>query len=263
MAVTAITPTVGQRNSGVEETDAGGQLVERRESLRPDELPRIEPEAVAGHGQPSVEPVGVVARPARPARDRPARHHRSDGGEREVPQLLPDEGRPAEAMAAEWVDVEHEQGHRERHRDGLRAERRREGHEGCREPSAGECVLPCRPLEVGEHRQEIEETAEQVSPLRDPRDRLHAKRVERPQKGRGGGAQGDGHAAFRLVRPVIAALTLRVPVRSGRDRGDRQESARDEEEKRRVRRVEQEIAQVIAPRIHAAERIVEPEGSAT
>ena len=84
--------------------------------------------------------------------------------------------------------------------------------------------------------------------------------MECPQKGRGGGGQGDGHAAFRLVRPVVDALTLRILARSGRERGDRQESARDEEKERGVRPVEKEIAQVITPRLHATERMVEPEG---
>ena len=176
-----------------------------------------------------------------------------------MPQLLPDESRPAEPKAAERVDVEHEQGQRERHRDGLRAEGRREGREGCHEPSAREGARPCRALKVGEQRDEIEEAAEQVSPLRDPRDRFHAKGVQRPQQSGGGGAQGDGHAAFRPGAPVIVALALQVPVRSGRDRGGHQQSAGDEEEERGVRRVEKEIAQMIAPRVHPPERVVEPE----
>ncbi len=84
--------------------------------------------------------------------------------------------------------------------------------------------------EVRHERQEHEEARHDVAPLRDPRDRFDAERME-PEDERGG--------------------------RRGAEGGVAQEPPGHQEDERRVERVQEDARQVIAARVHPPEGVIE------
>jgi hypothetical protein len=103
-----------------------------------------------------------------------------------------------------------------------------------------------RRAKVEEDRQQEEEPGEHVAALGDPGHRLHPQGMNREDEGREGRAHAGGHA--------LDHARGRLPGGAG------QKSSGDEVEADGIGRVEQEIAEVVAPGIHAAQGVVDSQG---
>ena len=124
----------------------------------------------------------------------------------------------------------------------LDAQRGRERPERRDMPAAAEPTGGGRP-EIGEDGEEVEEPAQDVAPLRDPGDRLHPEGMEAEHERRDRRASRDRSRSGRLV---------------GEAGGE--ETARDQKDEPGVRGVQEQVAGVVAARIHATEHVVEAEG---
>jgi hypothetical protein len=171
------------------------------------------------------------------------RHRGERHGDEEVRELLEhDRLRRRGERPAQRVEVEHQEHRRQRdapclarEREHERRERRRQAQRAC--PGA---LLDPVPPQVRDHRQQQEQERQHIPPLRDPRDRLHAQRMQREeQSARGGGTDPDPRWTSR-ARPR--------PSQHEQEQLERQH---------RVRRVQQHVHEVIAARLHAEQRMVD------
>jgi hypothetical protein len=180
-----------------------------------------------------------------------ARHHRRGDrrrGEREHEerQLLQEHGaRGGRAPGGDLeppqgIDVEDEEHHRQGHHHRLRQQAEREQAERRQipAPSAGVHLGEAQP---GERRQQVEERAQHVAALGDPRHRLRAERVQGKEQRGAAGAQPPGQGV-------------------GRRHGGAQQAQAQGVDERDVGGMQEEIAQVIAERVHAPQRVVDAVG---
>ncbi len=172
----------------------------------------------------------------------------NDHRPREVHQqewdLLPHQCPPAQpAEPTKRVDIEEEEGRRQRKRHTLREQRggEREGRDHHRPPLRRPVGLDAP--EVGPDRHEREQGAEQIGPAGDPADRLDAEWMDPEDQGGDRGPGSDRGLAPRVLGSIV-------------HRG-REQAPRHEVEDRRVRRVNQHVHQVIAPRVKAPQRVVQ------
>ena len=123
----------------------------------------------------------------------------------------------------------------------LEEQPQREERDRAEVPAAPSCAAGRHGLQIREHCEQIEQRGEHVAPFGDPRHRLGAQRVQREERGRGGGAETPGRVAGR-----------------GQRRGEQPPG--DDEEDGDVARVEQEVAEVVAERVHAPQHVIQAEG---
>ena len=95
--------------------DPGRQLVHRGQPHRPQPLPRIEHEAVGGHGESRADAIVAIARHGRALAHRPQGHGHSEAGQSEVGKLLDGQPSPSQAEPAERIRVEEEERERQHH----------------------------------------------------------------------------------------------------------------------------------------------------
>ena len=148
----------GEQEAPRQRVDTSGELVERRQSRRPEPLPRVEQDAIGRHGQSGRRPVLRVVGEQTALLDGDDGDDASDHRNREVGQLLHDEVSPPHAHhPPERVGVENEQGHRQRRHLGLAEEGRSEGCDRGQPPAAPGSRI--ERSEVGQHRQQEEQAA--------------------------------------------------------------------------------------------------------
>ncbi|PYP90601.1 MAG: hypothetical protein DMD34_16870 [Gemmatimonadetes bacterium] len=93
----------------LDEIDAGGQFVQRREAERPDKAQWIEPEAIGGQGRSGSDSVIDEARERGPVAAREDRGGGAEGGDDEVRHLLDDGATPSPPRPTERIGIEHQQ----------------------------------------------------------------------------------------------------------------------------------------------------------
>ena len=219
-----------------------GQLVERGELHGPDPLPWVEDEAVGGHGDARGGAVVGVGRDRDPLSQSHQSRYRGGAGERRVRDLLDEDPSPPQPEASEWVDVEEEQDGGQRHGRGFRQHGERACDDGASVPPPASRRIRLHRAQIEQDGQEEEHSADHVAPLGDPGHGLDPQRVDGEDEAREGG------------RPQMGPRGEIVSCGGG------EEAAGQIEEQHGVHRVDQDVDEVVSPRVHAAQDIVQAQG---
>jgi hypothetical protein len=164
------------------------------------------------------------------------------------------EAAPAERLTPERIAIEDDEGERQGHGHGLGQERGGESRERRHAPPAPEPAPSLDAADVGEDREHVEQGAQHVASLGDPRDRLDAQRMDREDQG------GQRRAERDRPAPQVLDSSLFAAGGDGRVRGRkrrREQPPGHEEEHARPHGVHEHVDQVIPERVHPAERVVE------
>ena len=251
-----------------------GHLVERRQRGRPHEPDGRDHESIS-RDRESRDHVVV----------RGARHHGSaasgvgdDGGAdsryTHQERLLLHQGSPAQAAhPPQWIHVEEDEGGRERERAPFRQDRRGEAGGAYDHAAAARGPRTLDRPKIRQGRQQDEHRTEQVGAAGDPGygldalwndDFHHSARVA--LTGRAEAYYSDTLDAKRMQAEhecgdhgARAEDALALPVSVHADRGGEQSPGHEVEEAH-IDAMEQHVQEVIAPRVHSPEEVVQAEG---